>query len=830
MQYNSQEIECHWQEFWEKNKSFVCTHESDKPKYYCLEMFPYPSGKIHMGHVRNYSIADVIAHFKRMNGFNVLHPIGWDAFGLPAENAAIQNNTHPAKWTYANIEAMKTQLKRLGFSYDWTREITTCDPSYYKWEQQFFLDFLEKDLVYRKKAMQNWCPKCNTVLANEQVIEGECWRCDSVVEQKELTQWFVRITKYADALLEDLQTLSDTWPERVINMQQNWIGKSIGAEIDFAVDGSDSKITIFTTRQDTVFGTTFMSLAAGHPMLQELIAGTPQQQEVEAFAEKVLAMNKAEMESDTFEKEGIFTGRYCINPFTGKKMPIWVANFVLAEYGTGAVMGVPAHDQRDFEFARKYNLPITIVIQPEGQSPLTPETMTEASAELGIMVNSGQFDGMASEEGKLAITDFLQEKGLGKKTVNWRLRDWNVSRQRYWGAPIPVIYCDSCGVVPEKKENLPVVLPLDVVMREDGVSPLVSDANFYECTCPKCGAQAKRETDTFDTFVESSWYFARYTDTTAKNAPFNPQALAYWLPVDQYIGGVEHAILHLLYSRFFVKALRDCGYLPVDEPFTNLLTQGMVLMDGAKMSKSKGNTVDPAAMIEQYGADTVRLFCLFAAPPERDFDWTDSGIEGSHRFISRVWRLCAELIGKVPAQEAGSSKAEDVTNDVAAELRFKEHATIKKVGDDIRTRFQFNTAIAAIMELVNLLYVSKDQLLADERSKKVLSSAVNTVLTLLFPITPHVCEELRQRFGFTSQIVNQPWPAYDEAALVKDTVTVVIQVNGKLRGKLTIAANTSEEDQKAAALADANLQKHIEGLTVRKIIVVPGKLVNVVAN
>lgn len=830
MKYNPASIESKWQQFWDQRGSFHCTHESDKPKYYCLEMFPYPSGNIHMGHVRNYCIGDVVAHFKRMNGFNVLHPIGWDAFGLPAENAAIKHNTHPAKWTYANIENMRAQLQRLGFSYDWRRELATCDKEYYRWEQLFFLKFLEKGLLFRKKAPQNWCPQCNTVLANEQVVEGLCWRCDSQVEQKELTQWFLRITDYAEELLADLDKLEGGWPERVLSMQRNWIGKSIGAEIHFAVEGGDKTIPVFTTRQDTVFGARFMSVAAAHPLLDELIAGQPEEAAVRAFAQKILGTNAQDLASETLEKEGVFTGRYCINPFSGERMPIWVANFVLAGYGTGAVMGVPAHDQRDFEFARKYSLPVTVVIQPEGLDPLDPATMQAAVPETGRMVNSGEFTGLTSEEGKKRINAWLEEKGLGKGTVSWRLRDWNVSRQRYWGAPIPVVYCESCGVVPEKEENLPVLLPLDVVPHPDGRSPLPDTPSFYQATCPQCGGQARRETDTLDTFVESSWYFARYTAPDNDTAPFTPDAVRYWMPVDQYIGGVEHAILHLLYARFFVKALRDFGYMELDEPFANLLTQGMVLMDGKKMSKSKGNTVDPTEMIARYGADTVRLFCLFAAPPERDFDWTDSGIEGAFRFVNRVWRLAEELESVIPALEACSSGPDDAALPKARELRQKEHATVKKVSEDISGRFQFNTAIAAVMELVNLMYLHKDELLRDEGGKRVLGSAMGAVLTLLFPVTPHLCEELRQILGYSTPLVDRPWPSHDPEALVLDNVTIVVQINGKLRGKVEVAADEDGEAIKALALADVNVQKHLQGLTIRKVVLVPGKLVNVVAN
>ncbi|MDR2489013.1 MAG: leucine--tRNA ligase [Desulfovibrio sp.] len=829
MKYNPQEIEGRWQHFWEERGSFHCDHTGDKPKCYCLEMFPYPSGNIHMGHVRNYSIADVIAHCKRMQGYNVLHPIGWDAFGLPAENAAIQHGTHPAEWTYANIANMRAQLKRLGFSYDWRRELTTCDPEYYRWEQLFCIKFMEKGLLYRKKAPQNWCPKCNTVLANEQVEEGLCWRCDSVVEQKELTQWFLRITDYAEELLADLDTLARGWPERVLTMQRNWIGKSTGATIRFAVENASSHITIFTTRQDTICGATFMSVAAAHPLLEELIAGSENEKDIRAFVQKILGMDKREMNSENQEKEGVFTGRYCINPFTGERMPVWVANFVLAEYGTGAVMGVPAHDQRDFEFARKYSLPIRVVIQPENAPPLDPDAMEEAMTDDGIMTNSGQFDGLTNEEGKLRVADRLEENTLGGRAVNWRLRDWNVSRQRYWGTPIPAVHCDSCGVVPEKEENLPVLLPLGVVTHPDGRSPLPDTPAFHACACPQCGGKARRETDTLDTFVESSWYFLRYTDPGNDREPFTAQAMDYWMPVDHYVGGVEHAILHLLYSRFFVKALRDFGYTGQSEPFANLLTQGMVLMNGAKMSKSKGNTVDPSEMLARYGADTVRLFCLFAAPPERDFDWTESGIEGAHRFINRLWRLVMELAAAVPALEPCSAAKEDASLPKAQELRQKEHLTVKKVGEDI-ARFQFNTAIAAVMELVNLMYLAKEELAADAGGKRTLGSAISTALTLLFPVTPHLCEELRSRLGFSSPLVEQSWPVYAEEALFRNSVTVVVQINGRLRGKIETAADAPEESVKAAALAEANVRKHLEGLSIRKVVLVPGKLVNVVAN
>ncbi len=832
MQYNPQAIELKWQEVWEKERAFACGHDGPgaaRPKYYVLEMFPYPSGNIHMGHVRNYALGDVVARFKRMEGFNVLHPMGWDAFGRPAENAAIKNRIHPATWTFSNIDNMRGQLKRLGYSYDWSRELATCTPEYYRWEQEFFLRFLEKGIVFRKKAPQNWCPDCNTVLANEQVVDGLCWRCDHVVEQKELTQWFLRITDYAEELLSDLDKLEAGWPERVISMQRNWIGKSVGAEISFPLDGLDEKIDVFTTRQDTVFGATFMTIAPEHPLMERLIAGKPQEAQARAFVERIRSMDRVVRQADDLEKEGVFTGAYCTNPFSGAKMPVWSGNFVLAEYGTGAVMGVPAHDQRDFEFARKYGLPIQVVIQPAGES-FVAERMNEAWTGPGLMVNSGEFSGLENEAGKIKVAENLEASGKGRRTVNYRLRDWNISRQRYWGAPIPVLYCDQCGMVPEKYENLPVILPLDVRTREDGRSPLPDTPSFYEAPCPKCGGKARRETDTMDTFVESSWYFARYTDAKRDASAFDPAALKYWLPVDQYIGGVEHAILHLLYARFFTKLLRDCGYMELDEPFANLLTQGMVLKDGAKMSKSKGNTVDPSEMIAKYGADTVRLFCLFAAPPERDVDWSDSGIEGAFRFISRVWRLVEQLEGVLLPVAACSSTGDDAAvSPKARELRFKEHATVKKAGADMRDRFQFNTAIAAIMELMNALYLEKDEVAQTEAGRRVISSCVASALTMLSPMIPHVCEELWERMGHTRRVASEAWPMWDETALARDMRTIVLQVNGKLRGRLEAAAGASREEIEALALADGNVARHLEGLTVRKVLFVPGKLVNIVA-
>lgn len=822
--YDFKTIEEKWQKTWIDQNCFLTSQARDKKKYYVLEMFPYPSGRIHMGHVRNYSIGDVVARYKRMQGFNVFHPMGWDAFGLPAENAAIKNCTHPAKWTYENIAYMRCQLKRLGYSYDWEREIATCHPKYYRFEQEFFLKFLKKGLAYRKKAPVNWCPSCHTVLANEQVEEGLCWRCDSEVQQKELSQWFLRITDYAEELLADLDTLTG-WPERVLTMQRNWIGKSIGAEISFHVKDTTAEIKVFTTRPDTLYGATFMSLAPEHPLVAELIAGTGQEAEVNAFVDRIAKMDRIVRTADDLEKEGVFTGRYCINPVTGREMPIYVANFVLMGYGTGAVMAVPAHDQRDFEFAAKYNLPKVVVINPK-DAALDANVMTEAYTQPGIMTNSAEFDGQESEAAKKSIVDMLGAKGLGKPTVNYRLRDWNISRQRYWGAPIPVIYCDHCGIVPVAEKDLPVELPLDVQVNPDGRSPLPACDAFVNVTCPACGKPAKRETDTMDTFVESSWYFCRYTAARNDDAAFTAEDMAYWMPVDQYIGGIEHAILHLLYSRFFVKALRDEGYLNHAEPFQNLLTQGMVLLDGSKMSKSKGNVVDPDEMIDKYGADTVRLFCLFAAPPEKDLEWNDKGIEGSNRFLSRLWRLVDELEDVL--KPVGPCVAVEAKTSAEADLRRKEHDTVRRVERDIENKFQFNTAIAAMMELVNTLYTVKDELRQSANGPALMSSAISSILLALSPIAPHICEELWERMGYTSRLATEPWPTYDPEALKTSEVTIVIQVNGKLRGQINVAADAPNDAVQALALDDPNIKRHIEGKSIVKVIVIPGKLVNVV--
>jgi len=828
--YDPEKIEKKWQQTWTESGAFEVEVDKSKPKYYVLEMFPYPSGKIHMGHVRNYSIGDVVARFKAMQGYNVLHPMGWDAFGLPAENAAIKNETHPAKWTYQNIDEMREQLQRLGYSYDWRRELASCRPEYYKWEQKFFLKFLEKGLAYRKDSPQNWCPSCNTVLANEQVEEGLCWRCDSEVEQKDMEQWFLRITDYADELLKDLDMLDGGWPERVLTMQRNWIGRSYGAELTFQVKDMDKTIDVFTTRPDTLFGATFMSVAAEHPMVDDLIADADNKAEIEEFVDNIKNMDRIKRGAEDLEKEGIFTGKYCVNPVTGKDIPIFVANFVLMGYGTGAVMAVPAHDQRDFEFARKYELPITTVINPkelhDKGEVLDASTMEEAYTAPGILVNSGDFDGMENEPAKKAVVEHLDESGKGKMAVNYRLRDWNVSRQRFWGAPIPVIYCDDCGAVPVPEDQLPVLLPENAQVRKDGKSPLPAMEDFVNCECPTCGKAARRETDTFDTFFESSWYYLRYCDPRNEDEPMSEEATSYWMNVDQYIGGIEHAILHLLYSRFFTKALRDTGFIKADEPFANLLTQGMVLKDGGKMSKSKGNVVDPNAMINEYGADATRLFILFASPPVKELEWSDQGIEGAFRFLNRLWRLVEGLEDRLEPVAAASFT--DPQIDAAKQLRFKEHDTIRRATRDIENEFQFNTVIAAIMELVNEMYQLKDQLI--DADPKALSSAVATAITLLSPVTPHLCEELWQIMGNTEGITKQPWPTFDEKALVKDEVTMVVQVNGKVRGKFQAPNNAPKDDVEKIALEMDNVTKFIEGKTVRKVIVIPNKLVNIVAN
>ncbi len=827
--YDPQEVEAKWQNIWENKQIFSTSSDPKKPKYYVLEMFPYPSGRIHMGHVRVYTIGDVIARYKWMRGYNILHPMGWDAFGLPAENAAVEHGTHPAEWTYANISEMRVQLKRLGFSLDWSREFATCDKDYYKFEQLFFLKFWQKGLVYRKKAPVNWCPGCHTVLANEQVENGMCWRCDSLVQHKELAQWFFRITAYAEELLSDLDKLVGGWPEKVIAMQQNWIGKSVGAEIHFPLEDSDQFIQVFTTRPDTIYGATFMSLAPENPLIEQLLAGRLQEAKVKDFIEKIKQEDRESRITEDREKEGVFTGLFCINPLTGERMPIYVANFVLMEYGTGAVMAVPAHDQRDFEFAQKYNLKVREVVQPRDSSgKRNLDTMKQAYTDAGILVNSNEFSGLDSEQAKWKITEYLEQKGLGKKQVNYRLRDWNISRQRYWGAPIPVVYCENCGPVPVPEDELPVELPLKVKTYPDGRSPLPDTQEFIQTVCPQCGGQAHRETDTMDTFVESSWYFFRYVSPHLEKAPFDKKALDYWMPVDQYIGGIEHAILHLLYARFFTKALRDLGYINIDEPFLQLLTQGMVLKDGAKMSKSKGNIVDPNDMLYHYGADTTRLFTLFASPPEKDLDWHDKGVEGAQRFLYRLWRLGSELYPILLPIGACAKINNSNLSQTAKDLRRKEHLIVQKLSQDMEDRFQFNTAIAAIMELVNEINAHKENLYSESGGKQVLSSAWSSVLVSLYPMVPHICEELWEKMGYESYLAQMSWPVPNQEAMQQDEVLIVVQVNGKLRGKLSVPSSAGQEEIKHLALQNENVQKHIEGKEIKKVIVIPGKLINVV--
>ncbi len=818
--YSPSKVEKKWQANWESGKSFKATKNSGREKYYLLEMFPYPSGRIHMGHVRNYSIGDVLARFKRMRGYNVLHPMGWDAFGMPAENAAIQNKSHPAKWTYENIDYMRTQLKKMGFSYDWDREFATCDLAYYKWEQLIFLQMYKQGLAYKKTSFVNWCPKCETVLANEQVEAGCCWRCSSEVQQKELDSWFFRITHYAEELLDYTDKLPG-WPERVLTMQRNWIGKSRGCEIYFPLEGESHGITVFTTRQDTLCGATFMSLAPEHPLALKL--ATPENQEkVGDFIEKVKKTDKMERTAEDMEKEGIFTGSYCVNPLTNRRMPVFLANFVLTDYGTGAVMAVPTHDQRDFEFAKKYSLPLQVVIQPEGET-VDPETMTSAFTGEGILVNSGCFDGLQNQEAKKKISAHLEKEGLGKETVNFRLRDWGISRQRYWGNPIPVIYCELCGTVPVPVQDLPVVLPMDAVFSGEGGNPLSKVPSFANVACPECGGMARRETDTMDTFVQSSWYFLRYCCPEFDAGPLDKEETEEWMSVDQYIGGIEHAVLHLLYARFFTKMLRDLGYVDIDEPFLNLLTQGMVIKDGAKMSKSKGNVVDPDAIISAFGSDTARLFSLFAAPPEKDLDWSDQGVEGSFRFLNRIWKMVYET---GPLFRVAGEIRHDSLSAEGRKLRRILHKTIRKVTGDIEDRFHFNTAIAAIMELVNSIFAFEPK--AHPANRTVLKEAVESVVLLLEPFVPHICEELWECLGYQGGVEAAGWPSFDEAAAADEELLIIVQVNGKLRGKITVDASAKEDEIKAAALADERVKSFTDGKAVKKVVCVPGKLVNIV--
>ncbi|HNY51348.1 MAG TPA: leucine--tRNA ligase [Smithella sp.] len=856
MKYEPQVIEEKWQKKWDEEKAFKVTEDPQKKKYYLLEMFPYPSGKIHIGHVRNYTIGDVVARYKRMKGFNVLHPIGWDAFGMPAENAAIEHKIHPSKWTHENIEHMKKQLKRMGFSYDWDREVATCEPEYYRWEQLFFIWMYEKGLAYKKRSTVNFCTKCDTVLANEQVEGGQCWRCGTEVTEKVLDQWFFKITAYIEELLEYCDKLPG-WPERVMTMQKNWIGKSYGCLVDFPMADGNGAIKVFTTRQDTLFGATFMLVAAEHPLVTELTKGKAIEKDVQAFVEKVKKQDKLMRTSEYYEKEGLFLDSYCLNPLTGGKMPIFAANFVLADYGTGCVMAVPTHDQRDFEFAKKFNLPLIVVISPKDRT-LDPATMTEAYVDEGVLVNSGQFNGMENTKVLEGIADFLEKEGKGKRTIQYRLRDWGISRQRYWGAPIPMINCDKCGIVPVDEKDLPVILPENVVFSPEGGSPLAALSEFVNTTCPKCKGPAARETDTMDTFVESSWYFDRFCCPDCDTKPgLERKKLDYWMPVDQYIGGIEHAILHLLYARFYTKVLRDFGVIGVDEPFTNLLTQGMVCKetmkckehgylfpeqaaDGKchlcgkdviigkteKMSKSLKNVIDPDFLVKTYGADTARIFCLFAAPPEKDLEWSEQGVDGSFRFLSRLWRIVDEYLEDIKKVEPLSGAVE-LEGDLKA-LRRKTHQTIRKVTVDIEDRFHFNTAISAVMELVNAIYQIKRPSGDDKIALAAVREALEAAIVLLTPIVPHITEELWQRLGHKNLVSDMAWPEFDPAIASEEEMTIVVQINGKLRSRMTVPVDESEETIKANALADEKIKSMTAGTQIKKVIYVPKKLVNIV--
>lgn len=823
--YAPHDIEAKWQKYWEENKTFKVEMDKDKPKSYVLEMFPYPSGNLHMGHVRNYSIGDVIARFRTMKGFNVLHPMGWDSFGMPAENAAIKHNIPPKKWTLENIANMTRQLKALGLSYDWDREVTTCKEDYYKWTQWFFELFYKRGLAVKKESAVNWCDTCNTVLANEQVIDGKCWRCDHEVVKKDLSQWFFKITDYADELLKDLDLLPG-WPERVKTMQHNWIGRSEGLEFSFEIPALNDTVAVYTTRPDTAYGVTFMALAAEHPLIKKICENNPKADEINAFCERVRNQSEIERTSSESEKEGVFTGVYCINPFTGRKVEIWVTNYVLYDYGTGAVMGVPTGDQRDWMFADKYGIEKIVTICPIGKE-LKLEEMTCAYEEKeGMLVNSGEFTGMEMHKAMSAIMDKAEAEGFGKRRVNYRLRDWLISRQRYWGAPIPIIYCPHCGEVLVPEDQLPVRLPEDVSFNAGAKSPLATSEEFVHCKCPKCGADATRETDTMDTFLCSSWYYLRYTDAYNDKMPFDKELNNYWGPVDQYIGGIEHAILHLLYSRFFVKVLRDAGLVDYDEPFSNLLTQGMVIKDGAKMSKSLGNVVSPEEILSKYGADTARLFILFAAPPERELEWSDQGVEGSFRFLNRIWRI-VQAFENVLAQKVTEYDHSNLS-EADKDLRRVLHSSIKKVTNDIETRFNFNTAISTMMELVNALYAYKEA--AKEPNAGLIYEAISDLIKMMSPFVPHITEELwRGAIDANSSVHEQSWPECDEEALKVDNVEIVLQVNGKVRGRLTVPAEATKEELEKIAMADANVQAHIGDATVRKVICVPGRLVNIVA-
>ncbi len=824
--YNFKKIENKWQKRWEESNLYQVSENPELKKKYILEMYPYPSGSLHMGHMRNYSIGDVIARFNTMNGYNVLHPIGYDAFGMPAENAAIQQGVHPFDWTNRNIQIMHDQMISLGLSYDWSRELSTADPTYYKWGQWIFLKFYERDLVYRKKARVNWCPSCETVLANEQVEQGLCWRCHKQVTTKDLEQWFFKITEYADRLLKDLKQLEGSWPERVRIMQENWIGRSEGASVNFQLKETGEEIEVFTTRPDTLWGATFFLLSPEHPLVDKLVAGTDYETKVAEFRREVAKETEIDRTSVEKEKNGLFIGQYVINPVNKEEIPIYIADYVLMEYGTGAVMAVPAHDERDFDFARKYDIPIRIVIwhksldlKPEEHNKLKEAYVIEE----GEMVNSADFNGTPLDEHNAfkKVISYLEDNNIGKFKINYRIRDWLISRQRYWGNPIPVIYCDSCGIVPVPDEDLPVILPTDIKFDKSGRSPLIDNKDFINTTCPKCGIYGKRETDTMDTFTCSSWYFFRYTSPHFDEGPFDVEASKYWMAVDQYIGGIEHAILHLLYSRFFTKVFHDMGLTDIEEPFTRLLTQGMVIKDGDKMSKSKGNVVDPNEIVDKYGADTGRLFILFASPPEKDLDWSDQGVEGSFRFLKRVYALIKEDIeneGKTGTGEYGPDENK---------LRSKLHQTIKKTTEDIEKRYNFNTAISAVMELVNETYKYNERSVGDRNRYLIREISVNIVL-MLAPFAPHITEELWEAVGNDKSVHLQAWPKYNKNLATAEEITLVVQVNGKVRDRIQVAADISEEEMKERALASEKISRFTEGKDIIKTIIVPGKLVNIV--
>ena len=817
--YNFREIEKKWQKYWNDNDTFKMEEKPDMEKYYVLEMFPYPSGKLHMGHVRNYSIGDVVARFKNMQGYNVLHPMGFDSFGLPAENAAIKHGVAPDIWTWDNIHEMEEQLSELGLSYDWDREVCTCHPDYYKWMQWIFIQFYKKGLAYKKENPVNWCPDCQTVLANEQVVDGVCERCGAPVGKKNLSQWYFKITDYAERLLKNLDTL-DGWPNKVKVMQKNWIGKSTGAEVDFAIKDDERKLKIFTTRVDTLFGVTYMVLAPEHPYVKSLVEGTEYEQPVKEYISRCQHMSDIERTSTSNEKTGVFIGKYAINPVNGKEVPVYISDYVLMGYGTGAIMAVPAHDERDFDFATKFGLDIIPVVDP-GNPDIDVNNLKEAFVAEGTMINSGKFDGMNNREAIEKVIEWVEEEGIGKATVNYRLRDWLISRQRYWGTPIPMIHCDHCGWVPEKEENLPVLLPTDIEFTGKGESPIATSKTFVDTVCPVCGAPAKREIDTMDTFLDSSWYFLRYCDPKNENEVFDKEKVKYWMNVDQYIGGVEHAILHLMYARFFQMALYDLGLVTDEEPFKNLLTQGMVNKDGKKMSKSLGNVVSPAEILEKYGADTARLFILFAAPPEKELDWSDAGVEGSFRFLNRVYRLVYETV-----QKYGFNTTDfEIRNDNDKQLNYMANYAVKKVSDDAGGRFQFNTAISTIMEFVNELYRYKE---LPDVNEGLINACIEKLVLILSPFTPHVCEEMWEYLGHTGSLYNVGWPAYDESALVKDSVEIVIQINGKVKEKMNIASGLGRDELQKTVMESEAAVRAVDGRNVVKVIAIPDKLVNIV--